>query len=119
MNEPTRPAVAIVGMSCRFPGANDPTAFWELLRSGTDAIREIPTDRWAVPRYHHPNTEAPGTYQTRWGGFLEGIADFDAAFFGRSPREASRMDPQQRLLLELAWEALEDAGIAAGRLAGS
>ncbi len=111
--------VAIVGMSCRLPGANDIGQFWELLRSGRDAVSEVPRDRWDVDWYFHPDPTRPGRVYTRAGGFLDNIDRFDADFFGISPREARQMDPQQRILLELAWEALEHADIVPGRLAGS
>ena len=99
-------AIAVIGMSCLLPGARDVTAFWDLLRSGRDALTDMPAHRW------EPISADPGD-PVRRGGFLDSIADFDAAFFGISPREARAMDPQQRLLLELAWSALEDAGIVA------
>ena len=99
--------IAIIGIGCRFPGAEGPSAFWQLLCDGVDAVTEVPPDRW----------DADAT--SRWGGFLDQVDQFDAQFFGISPREASRMDPQQRLLLEVAWEALEDAGQVPERLAGS
>jgi acyl transferase domain-containing protein/acyl carrier protein/NADP-dependent 3-hydroxy acid dehydrogenase YdfG len=102
--------IAVVGMACRFPGGSDsPAAFWELLRDGVDAVREVPADRWDVERHYDADVGAPGRMSTRWGGFLDRVDGFDAAFFGISPREATQMDPQQRLVLELAWEALEDA----------
>jgi myxalamid-type polyketide synthase MxaB len=110
--------VAIIGMGCRFPGADGPAAFWRLLCDRVDAITEVPPSRWDVGRLYDPNPSAPGKMSTRWGGFVEGIDRFDAAFFGISPREAAHMDPQQRLLLEVTWEALEDAGVAADALAG-
>ncbi|WP_438010608.1 type I polyketide synthase [Sorangium sp. So ce321] len=111
--------IAIVGMACRFPGADDPEAFWRLLRDGTDAIREVPPERWDVDAYYDPDPGTPGRMYTRQGGFLDGIDRFDAAFFEIAPREAARVDPQQRLLLEVAWEALERAGRAPDQLAGT
>src|SRR5262249_14255020 len=111
--------IAIIGMSCRFPGARDLGDFWHLLRTGMDVITEVPADRWDIEAYYDPNPGAPGKMNTRWGGFLEQVDRFDPLFFGISPREAVQMDPQQRLLLELAWEALENAGQAPERLAGS
>ena len=111
--------VALVGLACRFPGAADVADFWSLLKAGTDAIGEIPGDRWDVDAYFHPDPAAPGKMYTRAGGFIADIDKFDAGFFGISPREARRIDPQQRLLLELTWEALESAGIVPQRIAGS
>jgi acyl transferase domain-containing protein/acyl carrier protein len=112
--------IAIVGMACRFPGdADSPAAFWELLRGGVDAIREVPPDRWDIDAFYDPDPEAPGHMATRFGGFLANVDRFDAALFGISPREAVSMDPQQRLLLEVGWEALEDAGEAPDALGGS
>lgn len=111
--------IAIVGIGCRFPGAKDPEAFWQLLRDGVDAITETPADRWDINAFYDPDPDVPGKMNTRWGGFLERVDQFDPHFFGISPREAGRMDPQQRLLLEVAWEALEDAGQAPHRLAGT
>ena len=114
-NEP----IAIIGIGCRFPGANDPAAFWQLLRDGVDAIREVPADRFDQHAFYDPDPATPGKMNTRWGGFLEQVDQFDANFFGISPREALRMDPQQRLLLEVTWEALQDAGQVPERLAGT
>jgi acyl transferase domain-containing protein/acyl carrier protein len=112
--------IAIVGLGCRFPGgANDPDAFWELLRSGTDAVTEVPRDRWDIDAYYDQDPDAPGKMTTRYGGFLDAVDGFDAAFFDISPGEADAMDPQQRLLLEVSWEALEHAGLSPDRLAGS
>ncbi|MFP3991525.1 beta-ketoacyl synthase N-terminal-like domain-containing protein, partial [Streptomyces sp. E11-3] len=102
--------IAVIGMSCRLPGASGPAAFWELLTEGSSAITEAPPGRW-------DGSEAE-TGPVR-GGFLGGADEFDAAFFGISPREAAAMDPQQRLVLELAWEALEDSGIVPATLRGS
>ena len=113
-------AIALVGISRRFPGgADDPETFWQLLCSGLDAITEIPTDRWDIGTFYQKDNADPGKTNTRWGGFIEGIERFDAGFFRISPREAAHMDPQQRLLLELAWEALEDTGLVAEQVAGS
>jgi acyl transferase domain-containing protein/acyl carrier protein len=111
--------IAIIGIGCRFPGANDPAAFWRLLRDGVDAIREVPADRFDQQAFYDPDPASPGKMNTRWGGFLEQVDQFDANFFGISPREALRMDPQQRLLLEVTWEALQDAGQVHDRLAGT
>ena len=112
--------VAIIGMGCRFPGgANSPDAYWKLLQDGVDAISEVPKSRWDIDAYYHPDPETPGKMATRWGGFIEGVDQFDPQFFGISPREAISMDPQQRLLLEVTWETLEHAGYSPERLTGS
>ena len=111
--------IAVIGAACRFPGAADLAEFWSLLRSGTDAIGPIPEGRWDVAASFHRDPAKSGKTYTREGGFIADIDKFDAGFFGVSPREARRIDPQQRILLELTWEALEDAGIVPGRLAGS
>ncbi|MFH1539621.1 MAG: aminotransferase class III-fold pyridoxal phosphate-dependent enzyme, partial [bacterium] len=111
--------VAIIGLSCRFPGAEDPEAFWRLLNEGIDAITEVPPARWDADAFYAPDPATPGKTYTRWGGFIENVDRFDPEFFGISPVEAKSMDPQQRLLLEVAWEALERALIAPARLAGT
>jgi myxalamid-type polyketide synthase MxaB len=111
--------IAIVGIGCRFPGANNPQAFWRLLRDGVEAISEVPKSRWDVDKFYDPNPAQPSKTHTRRGGFLEQIDRFDPQFFGISPREANTIDPQQRLLLEVAWEALEDGGQIPAQLAGT
>ncbi|MFQ6017597.1 MAG: type I polyketide synthase, partial [Kiloniellaceae bacterium] len=111
--------IAIIGMGCRFPGADNPDRFWQLLAEAGDAIREVPAERWDLDRFFDPDPERPGRMNTRWGGFLDGVDRFDPEFFGISSREAAHMDPQQRLALEVAWEAVEDAGLARHHLAGT
>ena len=100
-----REPIAIIGMGCRFPWANDLSEFWQVNRDGIDTITQSPSDR--------------PTEMTGWGGFLKGIEKFDAAFFGISPEEAIKIDPQHRLLLEVTWEALEDAALVPANLAGT
>jgi acyl transferase domain-containing protein/NADPH:quinone reductase-like Zn-dependent oxidoreductase/SAM-dependent methyltransferase/acyl carrier protein len=100
-------------------GANNAETFWQLLCEEKELVAEVPAGRWPNADLFHPDPRRPGTIYTRRGAFLEKIELFDAEFFGISPREASRVDPQQRLLLEIAWEALEDAGLAQDRLAGT
>lgn len=111
--------LAIVGMACRFPGADNVAAYWQLLEEARDVIGEVPSARWPAAQFYQAGAVAAGKMNTRWGGFLTGADEFDAAFFGVSPREAQSMDPQQRLLLQTTWHALEDAGIPPHTLAGS
>ncbi len=111
--------IAIVGMACRYPGGETIEDFWDLLRRGHNAVREVPPARWDIDAYYNPTPGVPGGMYTRYGAFLDDVTGWDAEFFGLSPRESLRMDPHQRLLLELAWESLENAGLAPSRLAGS
>lgn len=116
----TRAPLAIVGIGCRFPGDCDSAeSFWKLLCDGVDATRVVPETRWNAARFWDPNPAKIGKIVTCRGGFLSEIDQFDPQFFGISPREAHSLDPQQRLLLEATWEALEDGGISADRLAGT
>ena len=110
--------IAITGIACRFPGGisggiSTPQSFWEFVLNGGDAIRPVPDERKSLWKPWPDDGDFPG-----WGGFVDEIDRFDAAFFNISPREARHIDPQQRILLELAWEALEDARIPPARLEG-
>lgn len=111
--------IAVVAVSCRFPGAPNPEAFWDVLSGGVDAIREVPEERFDIDEFFDEDPDAPGKTYTRYGGFLDGIDGFDPEFFGISPREAVWIEPQQRLVLETVWEGLERAGHAPEALRGS
>jgi polyketide synthase PksN len=111
--------IAIIGLAGRYPKANDLRAFWEILKSGTDCVTEIPKDRWDIDRYYDPdpNKAVEGKMYSRWGAFVDDVDKFDPLFFNIAPVEAEWMDPQERLFLEIAWLALEDAGYTRSDLA--
>ncbi len=119
MHNTQQEPIAIIGMGCRFPGANTPQEFWNLLREGKHAISEVPPTRWNAGAFYDPDPMCPGKTISRWGGFLEQVDQFDWRTFRMLPREARAMDPQHRLLLEVAWEALEDAGLPLEEVAGT
>lgn len=112
--------VAVIGVGCRLPGGvTGPESFWQLLIDGRDAVGEVPADRWDADEFYDPDPHAPGKMTTKWGGFVDDVAGFDADFFGITPREAESMDPQQRILLEVTWEALEHACLPPDSLSGT
>nr|WP_305119323.1 SDR family NAD(P)-dependent oxidoreductase [Tahibacter harae] len=111
--------IVVIGMSGRFPQADDLAAFWDNLVQGRDCIEEIPPSRWDWRAFDGDPTREANKTNSRWGGFISGVDEFDPLFFGISPREAVLMDPQQRLLMQFAWAAIEDAGYAPSQLSGS
>ncbi len=114
-----RDNIAIVGWSCRLPGADSIESLWRLLIDGRCAVTQVPPDRFSLQRFGHPRRQERGKTYTWAAGVLDDVWGFDPSVFGISPREAEQMDPQQRILLQLTWEALEDAGIPPSSLAGS
>ncbi len=112
MEQERHEPIAVIGVGCRFPMAANVAAYWQLLRDGVDAIGEVPPDRWPIDDYFDPDPTTAGKMASRYGGFVGDLDQFDPHFFGISPRETVTLDPQQRLLLEVAWEALENAGLA-------
>ncbi|WP_217166209.1 type I polyketide synthase [Streptomyces sp. AC512_CC834] len=116
---PADDPIAVVGMSCRFPGSPSVQDYWQLLTDGREVIRDVPSDRWDGQAFLSDGAWTPGTITSLRGGYLDDVRGFDAAFFRVSPREARSLDPQHRLFLEVAYEALEDAGATRDRLRGS
>lgn len=120
MAEPQVTPIAVIGMACRLPGGIDsPEQLWDALLRGEDLITDIPADRWSLDEHYDPQPGVPGRSVSRWGGFVDDVAGFDAEFFGIGDREAAAIDPQHRLMMETAWEAVEHAGMAPSALAGS
>ncbi|MFJ8229748.1 SDR family NAD(P)-dependent oxidoreductase [Streptomyces sp. NPDC094448] len=113
---PAEDAIAVIGLSGRYPGAADLDELWENLLAGRDGVTEVPADRWDHSRYYDPEPGRPDRTPAKWGGFLDGVADFDALFFNMSPREATITDPQTRLFLECVWNLLESSGYTRERL---
>ncbi|SFD21717.1 amino acid adenylation domain-containing protein [Chitinophaga sp. CF118] len=108
--------IAIIGISGKYPGADNIDAFWENLKAGKDSITEIPAERWDNDVYYDARKGKEGKINTRYGGFINGVAEFDPLFFNISPKEAELIDPQERLFLQTVWAAIEDAGYAASEL---
>ncbi|UMR34190.1 SDR family NAD(P)-dependent oxidoreductase [Paenibacillus polymyxa] len=118
--EETREPIAIIGMAGKYPGSRDMNEYWENLKAGKDCVSEIPQERWKLEGFFHPDKEeaaSHGKSYSKWGGFIEGFAEFDPLFFNIAPREALSMDPQERLFIEACWEAMEDAGYTREELA--
>lgn len=108
--------IAIIGMSCRFPGANNYDEFWENLKNGVNSIKEIPPERWDINKFYSPDINEPNKSISKWCGLVDDFDKFDNRFFKISPREAQAMDPQQRLLLEETWHCIEDSGVGTEKL---
>lgn len=108
--------IAIIGLSGRYPMADNLEAFWENLKQGKNCIREVPKERWDWRDYYDPQGRQPGKCRSKWGGFMDGVDRFDALFFNISPAEAEGIDPQERLFLETVWHLFEDAGYTRRRL---
>ncbi|NEW09012.1 SDR family NAD(P)-dependent oxidoreductase [Paenibacillus sp. SYP-B3998] len=118
-NAAQHPSIAIVGISGRFPDAENVQQFWENLKNGRNSIREVPDDRgWNINDYYDPKLKTPGKTFSKWGGFLTDIDKFDPLFFKISPRESELMDPSERIFIQEAWKAIEDAGYNPGSISG-
>ena len=116
---PTFTDIAIIGLSGRYPQADNPRQLWQLLARGDSAIAEVPAERWDWRAYFSPSKHHPGTIYSKWGGFIADVDKFDPVFFAIPPNEANVMDPQERLFLEITWSLLEDAGYTRDRIAGA
>ncbi|MBU9646471.1 SDR family NAD(P)-dependent oxidoreductase, partial [Burkholderia gladioli] len=117
---PRREGIAIIGLAGRYPQAPDLNAYWENLREGRDCVTEIPAERWSLDGFYCEDVEqavSEGLSYSKWGGFIEGFADFDPLFFNLSPREAEGIDPQERLFMQTCWHVIEDAGYTRDSLA--
>ena len=121
MEVPVSDPIAVIGIACRLPRANNPLELWSLLKEGHSAWSEVPSSRFNWESFYHPHHERSGTTNHYGGHFLshEDVGRFDARFFGISSTEASAMDPQQRMQLELSYEAFENAGVSTEHLRGS
>ena len=119
LSKATLEPIAIIGIGCRFPGAQNPIEFWRLLRNGIDAVGQLPKGRHCMGAFYDQDSTTPCEIPYWRGGFLDNFDQFDWRAFRISPREARYMDPQHRLLLEVTWEAFEDAGLPLEKLAGS
>ena len=106
----SRDDIAIIGIAGRYPGAPTLEAFWENLCQGRNSIGEVPPERWDWRDYYSSDRGQSGVHNSKWGGFIDGIDQFDPLFFNISPLEAELIDPQERLFLQTAWAAMEDAG---------
>ncbi|WP_226001895.1 non-ribosomal peptide synthetase, partial [Paenibacillus sp. BJ-4] len=116
----TREPIAIIGMAGKYPRSRNMNEYWENLKAGKDCVTEIPQERWTMEEFFHPDKQeavAHGKSYSKWGGFIEGFAEFDPLFFNIAPREALSMDPQERLFIEACWEVMEDAGYTREQLA--
>lgn len=116
---PIREPIAIIGVSGHYPKANNMRQYWGNLKNGKDCITEIPAERWSLKEFYEENPQKAGRESksySKWGGFIEGFANFDPLFFNISPREALSIDPQERLFLQICWELLEDSGYTRNRL---
>ncbi|WP_226003315.1 SDR family NAD(P)-dependent oxidoreductase, partial [Paenibacillus sp. BJ-4] len=116
----TREPIAIIGMAGKYPRSKNMNEYWENLKAGKDCVTEIPQERWTMEEFFHPDKQeavAHGKSYSKWGGFIEGFAEFDPLFFNIAPREALSMDPQERLFIEACWEVMEDAGYTREQLA--